>query len=590
MTPLNRALWYPIILAQPVISNAVSMLHAHGSNLSYMIRGVGRVETVIPADRQPDYLWRDGYVTLLNVWMIEMGNKLAHKFYTFPLLTDRLQLNRLTEIYGKTFQGQPVENFSSITNYHPVMNSLRRRMGGNNIRAESFLQIPQMVAEDLADKTMTNAERAQTNLVVGHLKRIMNYPQYVDTLELPAIERYAVQMGLDSQSRLQSIEKAIALGEQKVKTPYSLRLARRLGFGNLPAIGDRLAQLEQDHQNDWLKKSLDSIDKVRLKISQLAEHESYPLEKTLVDPIRQQLDTVHTQLQHFMDNGTLVPTEQIHDVLETAMGTLKSAEGKLWRGVFDEGVSKDVLARVRHYLEEGASSKTVLNQMTKIADTAFTPKMLVGTAILFALYGTASNYFDTHYLQRWEEKTYEKYGRLRFAVHAMYAGFVPGVLTFVGLINDELPVLGKYLKRHYAGQYTLAGIASFGVMCATAYALTKSALKKEKPLPPHEQAKHRKKPTEPAPPAAGATPAEKALPSLPGLQPKNTLAKDGPPVVAGIAPLPLPSSTAGGGPQPNPFAQGAGVSPTVPFHPVFIEAMPLTAVAQLPGSRRSIEA
>ncbi|MBY0404579.1 MAG: hypothetical protein K2X66_11820 [Cyanobacteria bacterium] len=435
-----------------ITSNLTQRILSQSNNISYGLRGWYRMGSV-PEDRKADYFFRDFYMVLVTAVTTELGFRGAEKLFSFPLMTDKLQLNQLSHIYkpGSNFHKHnlidPALTQRTIKNYGSVdeIPHLRKRLMGSLVREDSDSLIPHLLKtmdykDKLADPSVSLETKQDIELLVYHLKRRLNFDGnhgYLSQL---------VKEGRITQAQSDFVTSTV----KKLKDGEGL--AQKLGdaIQNLTQSKNRIPESESA---DVLKKALEYVEK---------NTETLPAWfPSLKDPARQRELTASTDISNTFETLKKFITEEIP-------------------AKFKEKMNLDPVAET--LIKDSIESQGILKGLQKVQTLSAWPKLLGSIALSFLVYGVVASYLDNHYIQPWQKKLVKERGTSSEVVSPFYWALIPGAATLTALMSEKL--LPGLNKLGYFGKFAFAGIASLGVYTGTGLLLLKNKLNKPPANPP----------------------------------------------------------------------------------------------------------
>ncbi|MBY0451160.1 MAG: hypothetical protein K2X01_11105 [Cyanobacteria bacterium] len=489
--------------------NAAQRILTQSSNISYLVRGIYRVETTVPEDRKADYLFRDFFGAILIAYLYEVAFRMVDKVYSFPLMTQVLGLDKLKALYPKTgpFKFKTVKDFPTITDM-PV---LRNRLTGSMVRSASNNLIPSLLEEVDLPK-MSPAEQEAYQPVVTQMRRRLNYGEF--------IKNDLIKRGILSDSEAQLLKAAIdssnlvdtALSKTMDKLTHAARKAKATQVSLDPkafrttlaeqlraAVVERFeldgAALQAEKtvgsflnklaQNPALKpEQLNGIQRAAAVLDKLSKGQTKTLNLTL-EKHSNPLVTVAKSLWA-MAKGLVgakdktVATAATEFALDTVDGYTQhlKVQGQA-HAVTDITKAKSKLVE---WFRDALESRRAQDALKRIQKLNFWPKML-GTIIFnFIFAGVILSLIDVDVIQPWQKRLTAKGYKSGVTRWPSYLSVIPGSAVFAAtMFNTPLSRLLKLEKMGYVGRYSLAGGLGLITYMAVAALMTKAGLVASKP-------------------------------------------------------------------------------------------------------------
>ncbi len=211
----------------------------HTSNIGYQVRGAYRIETAIPEDRKIGYWYRDMLVPLFATYGIDLSIRLANYLLAFPAYIRALGLDKLTKDKNRA---ESVKNYNYKDFNSPgVLQSLRERVL-NASKGGSYRRIPKLF-EEVDIPKMSEPEKKEAKTFLNHLKRQLNYSQYIDDVLVPAKEL--------SQEEGELLKRTLTERAKKATEEVAHKLPQKLKF-----------HLEEALKNDAVVKQLKHVKSI----------------------------------------------------------------------------------------------------------------------------------------------------------------------------------------------------------------------------------------------------------------------------------------------------------------------------------------
>lgn len=445
------------MLGMSMVSNATQRILSQSNNISYTSRGVYRVATV-PEDRKAEYLFRDFFMTLVTAYLTELSFRITETYYTMPLLTDKLGLNRLSEIYANDWQKigtRPV-------NYDKIPDFLRKRILGSLVREDSNYLIASLLEKEAVKKAgehglaekLPEALRKQTTfhegfvpdkVLIHHLRRTFNFKEH--------LTRSLVEIGELSQGEADAIAKLTdyVKGSQGVLKDI-LEHHKPKGFFNLKAhqafehrVTAILNQVEADVMQGVKSGSMEKAEAaVKGIYEHLLEELDEPVKKEYLDKVASGKKKPLSDLAKFVDDDGA-----------KLLAAAKEKAGKLMGEFFENG--------------------RLLGAMKKAQKTSAWPKMAVSIALNLVFYGIIANKFDFEKLQPWQGRLNERRGTTQEVVAPAYKAMVPGTAVLVALLQNKRN-LNAIKNMGYILRFAVAGGLGLLTYMGSWYAMFKKEL------------------------------------------------------------------------------------------------------------------
>ncbi len=430
------------------ISNVAQTILPHTSNIGYQVRGAYRIETAVPDDRRIDYWYRDMFQPLISTLGIDLAIRMADYYLAFPAYTKALELDKLTELYGK-------KGFEAVKNYSykdmgraGLMQHLRERIVHAS-KGGSYDSIPRLFEKaDLPG--MSDEARKEGQVVAQHLKRRLNYTQYIDDVLLPQGSLSARNATLlkDSLYRhnfaeilVKEVEKDLAAFKPAVET---LASKGTLTEKSVEVLKEAFKALHLDAPEMKKGQRLDEVIEALARKNQLEAGQ-----KTL---LREGLEMASKALRH---NGAK-PLDFLKKLAEEQVGP-----------------------KIAGFLKEGFQSKEVIRQLKRIKNLNFWPQMLGNVLYSFVIVGTLASAIDVKKIQPWQEKLVKQGYDSNIIMKPAYLSFLPAIGVFAAIHKSKAMKKLGYLK-HFTATWT----AALATYTALTFLWTKHRIKNTKPNPP----------------------------------------------------------------------------------------------------------
>lgn len=416
-----------------VTSNLTQRILSQSNNISYMCRGVYRMNSV-PEDRQADYAFRDIFMVVVTGFLTELGFRLAETLYSFPLMTKLLGLDKLSEIYknDRYFKGaDKIKDIGSIAD----VDALRKRIIGSLVKPASDKDIPTLF-ESVDLKHMSEAERAQYQALAHHLKRRLNFhgpDGYLDRL---------VTLGLRQEDATFLKEHLTA----KDRVDYLDKMFSK--YFNITEATQTLKEEEANVLNKLLDESLVMLEKFG----------NLP---------RNNIETLRKELSPALNQGKVSK-----EYFNAFMGALRKVPT-----LIKEKLETDGREEVVALFKDSQKSKDIFRELVKIQKTSAWPKLAASIAFTFFFYGIVASFLDNKIIQPWQKRVVAERGTSREVVPPTYLSLVPASVAMLFTMCDKMtPPFVK--KLGYLNRFAVGGVLSLGVYIGSVLWMVKRALSK----------------------------------------------------------------------------------------------------------------